>query len=425
MEIATGDAGLEMPAGALGCDSVSGQRIIIYGMNYGPEIAGVGKYTGEIAELLAGRAADVSVVTTPPHYPGWQVQAGFRNFYSSRSEGNVSVVRVPLLLRKKMGGIWRLIAPLSFAVTSAPVIFWQILRQRPHLVICVEPTLFAAPIAILAAKIVGARTVLHVQDLEVDAAFAVGHIRSGKIIKKLAFLFEKFALKRFDRIITISNRMAQKLVEKDVAKERVSIVRNWVDLDHIHPLGRPSAYRQSLGYRSDDFIVLYAGNIGAKQGLDTLMQAASHLKDKHRIQFVIAGEGPAKADLQARYGRLANVRFLPFQPYDQLNEFLNLADLHALPQDRGAADLVLPSKLGGMLASGSQIIVTADQGTELDVFLNGSALITPPGDSAALAQGIGRAMDGDREAARLKRAELAKLLSKRDGVISFISAIMR
>ena len=151
-------------------------RIVVYGMNYAPEMAGVGRYTGEIAEYLAETGADVTVVTTQPHYPGWQVLDGYANRYSSAMENGVRVIRSPLLLRKRMGGIWRLIAPLSFAAASAPVIFWQIIRRRPDVVFCVEPTLFAAPLAQLAAKLVGARTVLHVQDLEVDAAFAVGHL---------------------------------------------------------------------------------------------------------------------------------------------------------------------------------------------------------------------------------------------------------
>ncbi len=424
MEIASELQWMDMPVSAQRSATVAGQSVLIYGMNYSPEMAGVGRYTGEIAELLASQAEGVTVVTTPPHYPGWRVQDGFSNSYSSSAEGNIRVLRTPVLLKKKMGGIWRLLAPLSFAVTSAPVVFWQILRQRPDVVLCVEPTLFAAPVALLAAKLVGARTVLHVQDLEVDAAFAVGHLKSAKWLKSLGYLFEKLTLRRFDKVVTISNRMAEKLMEKKVKRERLAIVRNWVDLDHIHPLAQESSYRESLGYAADDFVVLYSGNIGAKQGLDTLLDAAAKLADHSKVKFVIAGEGPVKADLEARYGHLANVRFLPFQPYKQLNEFLNLANLHALPQDRGAADLVLPSKLGGMLASGAPVLVTADDGTELHTFLDDSAIVTPPGESQAMADAILKAkQDGDCSTRQFRRSELARLLSKRDGFASFLSAV--
>lgn len=404
--------------------NIEGKKVLIYGMNFSPEIAGVGKYTGEIAEYLSGQKADVTVVTTPPHYPGWSVRDGYKNAYSVESRKGMKVFRVPLFLKENMGGVWRLIAPLSFALTSAPVALWRILRHRPDIVICIEPTLFAAPLAILAAKAVGARTVLHSQDLEVDAAFAVGHLKANKWLQKAAFMFEKTTLKMFDRIITISERMAGKLVEKTGNPEQVVIVRNWVDLEHIYPLGRTSAYRQELGYADDDFIVLYSGNIGAKQGLDTLLESARKLEDSHRkIKFVIAGEGPAKKSLMAKYAGLTNVQFLPFQPYERFNEFMNLASLHALPQERGAADLVLPSKLGGMLASGAPVVVTADMGTELANFLGDSALITPPGDVDALTRAIQNASKGDREDYKDRRADLSRKLSKQDGCILFINAV--
>jgi colanic acid biosynthesis glycosyl transferase WcaI len=281
-----------------------------------------------------------------------------------------------------------LLAPLSFAASSAPVVFWQILRHRPETVFCVEPTLFASPVAQLAAKLVGARTVLHVQDLEVDAAFAVGHLGALGFLKTLGYAFERFTLKRFDKVITISNRMAEKLIDKGVKSQNMALVRNWVDLSHIYPMTEESPYRAELGFTKDDFVVLYSGNIGAKQGLTVLLDAAEQLKGETSIHFVIAGEGPLKDELQARYGTLPNLRFLPFQPYARLNEFLNMADLHALPQDKGAADLVLPSKLGGMLASGKPVLVTAEEGTELAEFAREVAIVVPPGDVAKFASEI-------------------------------------
>lgn len=389
-------------------------KVLIYGMNYAPELAGVGKYTGEIAEYLAKEGTDVTVVTTPPHYPGWAVQSGYRNAYSSTVENGVRVLRAPLLLRRRMGGIWRMLAPLSFALTSAPVAFWQILRRRPDTVFCVEPTLFASPVAQLAAAMIGARTVLHVQDLEVDAAFAVGHLGAYGFLKKLGFAFERFTLKRFDKVITISNRMAEKLVAKGVAPENMALVRNWVDLTHIYPMDEESPYRAELGFAKDDFVVLYSGNIGAKQGLNVLLDAAEQLKGERKIHFVIAGEGPVKADLQARYGHLPNLRFLPFQPYARLNEFLNMADLHALPQDKGAADLVLPSKLGGMLASGKPVLVTADEGTELAEFVRGAAMVVPPGDAGEMALSIGEVAGRARRSMPIDQLILVRGLSAHD-----------
>ena len=266
---------------------------------------------------------------------------------------------------------------------------------------------------------IGARTVLHVQDLEVDACFAVGHSVTT-LARGAGGPVRKAHIYRFDRLITISAQMAVRLVAKGVAPERIAVVRNWVDLDHIKPLEGASAYRQELGLRASDRVALYSGNIGAKQGLCDVIAAARRLGARPDLKFLIAGEGPAKSALEAEAADLANVRFLPFQPYERLSEFLGLADVHVLPQAADAADLVLPSKLGGMLASGKRIVVTAAPGTELAIFLAGAATIVAPGDAAALAEAIERAVDsapGQGRAAR--RRSLAERLSKPDCLSDF------
>jgi colanic acid biosynthesis glycosyl transferase WcaI len=302
-------------------------------------------------------------------------------------------------------------------------VFWQILRQRPDTVFCVEPTLFAAPVAQLAARLIGAKTVLHVQDLEVDAAFAVGHLGALGFLKTFGYAFERSTLKRFDKVITISNRMAEKLVQKGVKSQNMALVRNWVDISHIYPMTEESPYRAELGFTEDDFVVLYSGNIGAKQGLTVLLDAAEKLQAEANIHFVIAGEGPLKDDLQARYGALPNLRFLPFQPYSRLNEFLNMADLHALPQDKGAADLVLPSKLGGILASGRGLIVTADSETELAEFLGNSAILVPPGEAGLFSEAIRKLAMSPQVYNNSSRVALAGSLSRNTELIKLLELV--
>lgn len=403
-------------------------RILIYAMNYAPEVAGVGRYTGDIGNSFLEAGHEVAVVTTVPHYPGWKVQSPYRNWRWRRERReNLTIERCPLFLRERMGGLWRLIAPLSFAITSAPIAIWRALRFRPDVILCIEPTLMAAPVALLMARLIGAQTALHVQDLEVDAAFAVGHLARKAWLMKLGLAFERFMLRRFDQIVTISNAMAERLAAKGVDADRIAVVRNWVDLDAIKPLDRVSRYRVELGIAAGDCVVLYSGSIGAKQGLNSLIEAAERLAGRPDIRFVIAGEGPAKAGLIVRAGSAANVRFLPFQPYERLSEFLGLADLHVLPQTADAADLVLPSKLAGMLASGRRVIVTADEDTELASFVAGVAIRTPPGDVSALAAAIEREAGrrGDDASGVRARRRLAERLSRTESLQAFAGATVR
>lgn len=360
-------------------------KLLIYGMNYAPEPTGVGRYSGELGAYMARNGHPVEVITTPPHYPGWAPRDGFRNRYSTETRDGEDIIRCPLLLRRQMRGIWRAIAPISFALTSGPVVAWRILKSRPATVLCVEPTLFSAPIALIAAKLVRARTVLHVQDLEIDAAFAVGHFENP-LVRKLAMGFERAVLKHFDQVVTISTQMKKGLAAKGIDPSNLDIVRNWVDTSKIKPMSGANGFRKELGLGDDTFAVLYAGNIGAKQGMHILFDAAEQLTDEKNIVFVVAGDGPERESLAKR--NLPNVRMLPIQPEARLCELLNMPNLHVLPQDSGAADLVLPSKLGGMLASGKPCLVTADAGTELHQFLEGVATLVPAGDPAALGQAV-------------------------------------
>ena len=401
------------------------ESIVIYGINYAPEIAGVGRYSGEIGAYLTAQGHRVGVVTAPPHYPGWRVQAPHQNRWVRESIAGADLFRCPLYLSEQMKGFRRLLAPLSFAASSAPVALWTILRRRPSVVLVVEPTLFVAPIALLAARLVGAQTVLHVQDLEVEAAFAVGHLGQGGLLARLAGAFDQAMARSFDRIVTISNRMAEKIIDKGVDASKVEVVRNWVDLEQVRPDQDASAYRQELGIAEDAFVALYSGNLGAKQGVRLIWEAAERLRDRQEILFLVAGDGPMRPELEKAAARLPNLRLVGFQPEARFGEFLSLADVHLLPQEREAADLLLPSKLGGMLASAKPVIVTADAGTELANFLGTSCQLTPPGDSAALAEAIAEAagQDPDPET-RAQRLALAGQLAKTSGIAHFVQAAL-
>ena len=400
-------------------------NILIYGMNFAPELTGIGRYSGELARGLSALQTRVDVITSPPHYPGWFVRPNYSaKEYRTEHFDDIRVVRCPLVLHKAGSGIWRLIAPLSFALSSAPVAFWRILKDRPAAVLCVEPTLFAAPIALLAAKLTGARTVLHIQDLEVDAAFAVGHLGRWPWLRWLGQTFDRVVTRRFDAVITISDEMAKRIAAKGIAKDRIHVIRNWVDTTRIRPLSGANWYRTELGLPAT-FVVLYSGQIGAKQALHVVFEAAERLAGRSDVHFVIAGEGPLKAGFVERYGKLPNLTMLGLQPEARLNEFLNLADCHILPQDPLVKDLVLPSKLGGMLASGRPVLIIADDDSELASFVGTSCIRIQPANVADLPEMIAALASGDvatgDEAARL---ELAESLNSAAAMASFRAVLL-
>ena len=156
--------------------------------------------------------------------------------------------------------------------------------------------------------------------------------------------------------------------------------------------GRAGPYRADLGLAPDAVVVLLR-HMGKKQGLELLPQVAGLLADRPDIQFVFCGDGVGKVGLVQSCSGLPNVRFLDLQPVDRLNDLLGLADIHLLPQRAGAADLVMPSKLTGMLASGRAVLATAAPETQLAYVLEGCGLVVSSESPEAMAEGLRRLAD--------------------------------
>jgi colanic acid biosynthesis glycosyl transferase WcaI len=396
-------------------------KLLIYGINFAPELTGIGKYTGEMAQWLAHAGHEVRVITAPPYYPDWKVAPGHSaSRYRSESWQGVRVLRAPLWVPHQPGGLKRLLHLASFALSSLPVLLAQ-WRWKPDVVWVVEPPLMCAPAAVAFAALRGAGSWLHIQDYEVDAAFDLGLIK-GQALRRAVQRAERWLMRRFDRVSTISGRMVDRARDKGVAPERVVHFPNWVDIAGIAPLAAPSPYRAELGLAPDAVVALYSGNMGNKQGLEVLAELAHRLRDEPRIQLVLGGSGSGRADLQARCAGLSNVRFLDLQPLERLNDWLGLADVHLLPQRADAADLVMPSKLTGMLASGRAVLATAMPGTELcRVVIDDAAcgLVVPPENPAAMADAL-RALAADparRDAMGASGRRYAEAELSRDAVL--------
>lgn len=393
-------------------------RILIIGINYAPELTGIGRYTGEMVEALAAAGHEVRVITAPPYYPEWRVPAEYRSWwYRTERSGGVTVYRCPIWVPKQPRALKRLLHLASFAMSALPVslrqVFW-----KPDVVWTVEPALFAAPLAVVVAKLSGAAAWLHIQDYEVDAAFDLGLLK-GKRIRQLALAVERHLLKRFDRVSTISQRMLARAKSKGVDQERLVFFPNWVDVRAIRPLQHASSFREQLKIPTGATVALYSGNMASKQGLEILGEAARKLSANVELVFVFCGEGSGKRELQRQCEGLESARFIALQPMDRLNELLGMADVHLLPQRADAADLVMPSKLTGMLSSGRPVIATAARGTELASVVEDCGVVVPPGDGDALAAAILKLVDDAELRGTLGRAarEIAEQRLSRDSIL--------
>lgn len=384
-------------------------KILLLGLNYAPEPIGIGPYTTGLAEALAQAGHEVRVIAGNPYYPQWRALAGQRG-WRRQHEGMVQVDRVPHFIPKAPGGFGRLLQQASFALAAAPGMFIQALVWRPHRVIAIAPGLMAAPVALAAARIAGATAWLHVQDFELEAAQATGLMPRTRLIVRGLESLERALLGAFDRVSTISPSMCRRLMQKGVRREAVSEQRNWAAQDLVSPLGRPSRFRSEWNITTPH-VALYAGALGHKQGTELVVAAARRLAHRTELTFVLCGNGPHRSALERQAEGLANIRFHDLQPAEHLSELLGLATMHILPLIAGAADLVLPSKLPNMLASGRPVIATAAKGTGLFDEIHGCGLAVEPGSIASLCAGIERliaepVLAEDLGRAARRRAEL-------------------
>ncbi|RPI95338.1 MAG: colanic acid biosynthesis glycosyltransferase WcaI [Chloroflexi bacterium] len=380
-------------------------RILIVGLNFHPEPIGIGKYTAELSAYLAEQGHDVHVITTHPYYPHWRVAPGYPAWkYKKETWRQVEVRRCPLWVPRRPTGFTRLIHLATFALSSLPALVAQF-RWKPDLVLCIAPALMNAPFALAFARLSGAKAWLHIQDFELDAALKLGLLPGRKWLAGLVKRLERLLLMGFDKVSSISERMLKHLVEKGMPQGKILLFPNWVDTGQIYPLLEgPNPLRATLGLAPEQLAVLYAGTMGKKQGLEHLLTTASRLREQCQLQFILCGDGAVRAELENTARGLSNVIFLQVQPVERLNELLNLADIHILSQKADAADLVMPSKLGGMLASGKAVIATAHPNTEVGQVMSQVGEMVPPEDPATLAEAIvGLANDP------LKRSRLGRL----------------
>jgi len=384
-------------------------RILIYGLNYAPELTGIGKYTGEMSSWLASRGHEMRVVTAPPYYPAWSIREDYRGrlYRTEKIAGEPIVYRTPLYVPAKPTGLKRMAHLFSFMLGSLPVMLRQIF-WKPDIVFTVEPTFFGAPLALLVAQATDAASWLHVQDFEVDAAFDLGLLPAKGPVHALALGLEEFFTRSFTRVSSISHKMVERALGKGVPSDRTILFPNWVDVDAIRPqpLGASNSFRGELGLE-EKIVILYSGNMGAKQGLELLAPLAEAFENDDRVHFLFCGDGAFRPQLETLVAHRPNVTLLPLQPFARLNDLLNAADIHLLPQRAGAADLVMPSKLTGMLSSGRPVVATADAGTQVAHVVEGCGLVVPAEDALALNAAVRRLIDD--ESLRRELGEAARV----------------
>lgn len=372
-------------------------KILVYGINFAPELTGIGKYTGEMVDWMHANGINIRVITSPPYYPEWKIANGYRKYWYSEDNKKYPIYRCPLYVPAQKSTLRRILHLMTFGVTS----FFSLFRQifwKPDFIICIVPTMFCFPGAYFLKKITGAKVILHIQDYEVDAMFGLGMSRSN-YLSFTAKKFERWCLTKADLVSTISHSMINSATRKGVKESKLFFFPNWCEYERFENIPEASIddLAQKLNIDRNKKIILYSGNIGEKQGLEILLDVAKYFQTSEEVVFLIVGDGIGK-DLLVEKSillELNNIFFHPLQSYELLPALLKLADCHLVIQRRGVADAVLPSKLTNILAVSGNAVITADKDTELGKLCEqfpGIAISIEPESAEALIDGISRCL---------------------------------
>ncbi len=337
-------------------------RVVVWGINYAPEFTGIAPHTVALCEFLGTHGHDVEMVTTFPYYPTWTKRPEDRaTLYRTERINGVRVHRCWHFVPPRVSALKRILHEASFIFTSTLKV---LTLARPDVYVMVSPPLLLGSSGWLVSKLKGAPFVFHVQDMQPDAAVGLGMLRAGWFIKALYGL-ESFAYRSAARVSGITQGMLVKFRRKGVPEQKLIYFPNAIALNSEAPPSR-GTFRQGHQFGPDEFLAVYAGNLGVKQGLDVLIAAAQTVRDP-RIRIVICGDG-AQRDLlaeQVRRLQLPNVRMLPLQAGEDYRALLADADLCFITQQSGSGNSFFPSKLLGLLAQSKPIITVADPESEL------------------------------------------------------------
>jgi colanic acid biosynthesis glycosyl transferase WcaI len=382
---------------------------------YWPGVEATGQLLTDLCEALA-EDFDVTVITGAlSNAPGGGTSV--RNAVRIVRVRSTAYDRSRLLLR---GANYFSFASLAFAAgVRAP---------RPDAVICMTDPPFLGAFAYAVARRFHVPLVVISQDVFPEIAVELGRLRNPIGVRALSAL-TGFQLRHADSVVAIGETMRTRLEAKGVPRERIDVIPNWVDVEAISPRAKRNGWSEANGL-ADRFVVMHSGNVGHAQDLDTLLHAASLLRDLPDMRIVIVGSGARHAELVqlARRLELDNVVFLPYQPRDVLSESLSAGDVHVVGLARGLSGFVVPSRVYGILATGRPLIVSADASSETArlVEVAGCGVTVPPGRPSELAAAIRSAHGGelDLEAMGRRAREYAEREATREIAIGRYRALL-
>jgi colanic acid biosynthesis glycosyl transferase WcaI len=366
-------------------------RILYLGINYWPEDTGIAVFATGRCEYFAERGHEISAFTAFPYYPQWEVQQDYRRrLWASERRKGVRIFRGWAYIPGRVRTVRRILHEATFVASSClnALARWP----KPELIFVTSPPLALGLSAVFLSSLWKVPYVFHVADLQPDTALDLGMFGSKRVARGL-YRLERLAYERAALVSTLTDAMRNKIVAKGIHPEKVELFSDWVDPSLFAlPAGLSAqSWRDSVNLNGK-FLVVHAGNMGVKQGLDVVLDAADLTRHDSQIVYLLVGDGAQRPFLEnrARDFRLGNVLFFPLQPRETFMKLLAASDVCLVTQQRTVADVVFPSKLITLMAAARPVIASVGTQSEVarTVLVAKGGLVIPPENPRALREAV-------------------------------------
>ncbi|KPF63269.1 glycosyltransferase family 4 protein [Porphyrobacter sp. AAP60] len=338
-------------------------RLVFINRFFHPDESATSLMLSDLVEGLTPLALDMHVITAAASYTG---TAGST---SGSMDPRVTVTRLPNLPISQQSLLGRLLNFIAFYLGGLLAGASHV--RRGDLVICLTDPPLMGLFAVILARLKGADVIHWVQDIYPETATRLGYGTPANPIVRLVTWLRDWAWKKALMNVVIGERMRDMLRSRGVADHQIMVIQNWAGEDEVWPL-KPEAnsLRSEWGYEPGTLVIGYSGNLGRAHDANTMLEAASLMKqelaDSFKLLFIGGGAKHALVEAAMGANRLAGtIDRRPYRPRSELPQSLNVPDIHWLSLEPVLEGLIVPSKFYGAAAVGKPIIFIGDENGEV------------------------------------------------------------